>query len=92
MAGRFHFETSKPPTRRITIKFNDEIENFSQPLGVIGALPGIVGSLQENEAIKIILEKPGVLSGKLLTIDILNNTYLTFAIRKQERGEESLFK
>ena len=86
------FNYQNGPTYRDLFEYNDEIENFSQPLGVNGALPGIVGSLQANEAIKIILEKPGVLSGKLLTIDILNNTYLTFAIRKKERREESLFK
>lgn len=76
------------PTYRDLFEYNDNIVNFTQPLGIIGALPGIIGALQVNETIKIILEKPGVLSGKLLTVDILNNTYLTFAIRKKEKEEE----
>ena len=75
------------PSYRDLFEYHDGVEDFSQPLGVIGALPGIVGSLQANEVIKIILEKPGVLSGKLLTIDILNNTYLTFNIRKKRNDE-----
>ena len=74
------------PTYRDLFEYSDDIKNFSQPSGVIGALPGIIGSLQVNETIKIILEKPGVLSGKLLTIDILNNTYLTFTIQKKARS------
>jgi len=76
------------PTYRDLFEYDDNIVHFTQPSGVIGALPGIIGSLQVNETIKIILEKPGVLSGKLLTIDILNNTYLTFAIHKKEKEEE----
>ena len=86
------FNYKNGPTYRDLFEYNDKIDSFSQPQGVIGALPGIIGSLQATEAIKVILEKPGVLSGKLLTIDTLNNTYLTFTIRKKEREHESLFK
>ena len=71
------------PSYRDLFEYHDGVKDFSQPLGVIGVLPGVIGSLQANEVIKIILEKPGVLSGKLLTIDILNNTYLTFTIGKR---------
>lgn len=77
------FNYQDGPTYRDLFEFSDDVKNFSQPLGVMGVLPGIIGSLQANEVIKIILEKPGVLSGKLLTIDILNNTYLTFSIPKK---------
>jgi len=40
--------------------------------GVIGALPGIIGSFQACEAIKIITGAGEVISGRLLQIDALN--------------------
>jgi len=41
-------------------------------IGVIGVLPGIIGTLQANEAIKIILGKGKILSGKMWIIDLFN--------------------
>ena len=52
----------------------DSIPTCSQ-IGVVGVLPGIVGSMQANEVIKVILEKDDVLSGRFLTIDILANSF-----------------
>ena len=49
-----------------------EVPNCSE-IGVIGVLPGIIGSLQANEVIKIILEKGDVLSGTLFMYDALTN-------------------
>lgn len=40
--------------------------------GVMGVLPGIIGSLQANEVIKYILGKGEMLNGRLLLIDALN--------------------
>jgi len=40
--------------------------------GVLGVLPGIVGTIQATEAIKMILGVGEILSGKLLTIDARN--------------------
>ena len=39
-------------------------------LGVVGVLPGIIGSMQANEAIKIILNTGNILKNKLLLYDI----------------------
>jgi len=46
--------------------------------GVMGSVPGIIGSLQVTEVMKIILGLGGVLSGKLFMIDTLNfNTFIS---------------
>lgn len=49
-----------------------EVPNCSE-IGVIGVLPGIIGTLQANEVIKIILEKGDVMSGVLYMYDALSN-------------------
>jgi adenylyltransferase/sulfurtransferase len=53
----------------------------SESIGVIGVLPGIIGSLQANEVLKIILQKGEVLSGKLFIMDILDNRNYTVDIK-----------
>jgi adenylyltransferase/sulfurtransferase len=47
-------------------------------IGVIGVLPGIVGTFMANEAIKIICGIGDVLSGKLLTINALDASISLF--------------
>ncbi len=37
--------------------------------GVLGVLPGIIGSLQANEVVKILIGSPDVLAGRLLIFD-----------------------
>lgn len=61
--------------------YPDTPESSDLPLGVMGVLPGVVGSLQAVEVIKIITEIGDVLSGKLLIYDALNCSFqkLTFA-------------
>jgi molybdopterin/thiamine biosynthesis adenylyltransferase/rhodanese-related sulfurtransferase len=49
-----------------------EVPNCSE-IGVIGVLPGIIGTLQANEVIKIILETGDVMSGVLYMYDALTN-------------------
>lgn len=45
--------------------------------GVIGALPGVMGSLQSLEVIKLIIGQGQTYSGRLLTFDGLNGTFRT---------------
>ena len=49
--------------------------------GVLGVLPGIVGSIQALEAIKVILGLGEPLIGKLLTFDALEEDFRTYKLR-----------
>jgi len=48
-----------------------EVPNCSE-VGVLGVLPGVIGAMQANEVLKIILGLGTVLSGKLLVYNALN--------------------
>ena len=50
--------------------------------GVLGVLPGIIGSLQAMEAIKHLLGLGDSLSGRLLTYDALEQSFRTFKLRR----------
>jgi molybdopterin/thiamine biosynthesis adenylyltransferase/rhodanese-related sulfurtransferase len=50
--------------------------------GVLGVLPGIVGSIQAVETIKLILELGDPLVGRLLTYDALEESFRTFKVRR----------
>ncbi|MBL4668869.1 MAG: HesA/MoeB/ThiF family protein, partial [Flavobacteriales bacterium] len=60
------------------------VPNCSE-IGVLGVLPGIIGTQQANEVLKLILGIGESLSGKLLTYDSLNNSFLTLTINRSEK-------
>lgn len=62
----------------------DEVPNCSE-IGVIGVLPGMIGTYMANEAIKIICGTGETLSGKLLTINALDNSMNVFEIAAQKQ-------
>lgn len=52
--------------------------------GVLGVLPNILGTLQANEVLKIILRIGNVLSGKLLLYNSLDNYFQTIDFQKNK--------
>lgn len=59
-----------------------EMAPSCQEAGVFGALPGIVGTAQAIEVIKLILKKGEPLIGRLLTFDALKMKFRELRIRK----------
>ncbi len=55
--------------------------------GVLGVLPGIIGSIQATEAIKLILGIGDSLSGELLVVDALSMKFRTLSFSKDESRE-----
>jgi molybdopterin/thiamine biosynthesis adenylyltransferase/rhodanese-related sulfurtransferase len=53
-----------------------------QEAGVLGVLPGMVGTLQANEALKLILGVGKTLSGRLLVLDALGTKIRQLKLRK----------
>jgi molybdopterin/thiamine biosynthesis adenylyltransferase/rhodanese-related sulfurtransferase len=50
--------------------------------GVLGVLPGIIGSIQANEALKIVLDRGDTLAGRLLLFDALGTTLDEVTVRR----------
>ncbi|HEV7839141.1 MAG TPA: molybdopterin-synthase adenylyltransferase MoeB [Gemmatimonadaceae bacterium] len=50
--------------------------------GVLGVVPGLVGTIQATEAIKMLLGLGDTLVGKLLTIDALKMSFRTLSIQR----------
>ena len=62
----------------------NRVPNCSE-IGVLGVLPGIIGTMQANEVLKIILQHGNILSGKLFCYNALT---LQNSILKINRSEE----
>ena len=49
---------------------------------VLGVLPGIIGSIQAMETIKLLLNLGDTLSGRLLTYDALDQRFMELRLRR----------
>lgn len=61
-------------------------------VGVMGVLPGIIGTQQANEALKIVLGIGAVLSGKLLMYDALQSSCTTIKIKRSAEQVENVLQ
>ncbi len=67
------------------------VPNCSE-IGVLGVLPGIIGSMQANEVLKIVLGIGNVLSGQLLFYNALTSHVSTLKINRNEAIIQSVLK
>ena len=65
-----------------------EIVSNCNEIGVLGTLTGLTGTLMANEVIKIITGMGKVLSGKLLTFDLLSTHFQTFEYNLDPKNRE----
>ena len=55
-----------------------------QEAGILGVLPGVIGAIQANEAIKIVLGIGQTLNGRLLIYDALDMKFTEMKLRKDK--------
>ena len=80
------FNLNNGPTYRCAFPHKpkkDAVPNCSE-VGVLGVLPGIIGTLQANEVLKIVLGIGQVLSGKLLYYDALSHQNTTLTVKRND--------
>jgi adenylyltransferase/sulfurtransferase len=53
-----------------------------QEAGVLGVVPGIIGSIQAAEALKLLLGIGETLSGRLLVFDALHMSFMDVAMKR----------
>jgi molybdopterin/thiamine biosynthesis adenylyltransferase len=62
-----------------------EAATACSPPGVLGVLPGVIGTIQATEAIKLLLRVGGLLTGRMLTYDALGLEFRTVPFRRNPR-------
>jgi adenylyltransferase/sulfurtransferase len=77
---------SGPSYRDLFPEAPESIEDCNT-IGVIATLPAVMGSMQANEALKCMLGLDGILSGKLMILDLLNQNVNYFTIKNISKRE-----
>ncbi len=81
----FNFDKESPTYRCVfPEKSVDELIINCSITGVIGTLPGIMGTMQANEVIKVITGIGEVCSGKMVLFNALNNSFSEVSIKRNE--------
>lgn len=90
----FDFTKNSSPTYRCLFPSPPAAEHAlsCEEIGVIGILPGIVGTLMANETIKIIVGIGETLSGKVLMLNALNTNFQTVEFERNPEAVKSIPK
>ncbi|MFT0715471.1 ThiF family adenylyltransferase [Flagellimonas lutimaris] len=86
----FNYEDG--PTYRCVFPKSTRQNISCEATGVLGVLPGILGTLQAAEVLKIILGEGEVLSGKLKLINMMRASEQTIKINKRPEEVEKIRK
>ena len=70
---------------------DDEVLNCAEA-GVLGVLPGIIGTMQANETIKLITQTGEPLINKLLVYNALNNSTYQLSLSANEEAQQLIPK
>jgi adenylyltransferase/sulfurtransferase len=86
------FNYKNGPTYRCLFPENERLEAIPNcnDSGVLGVLPNVLGTMQANEVLKIILEIGEVLSGKLALYNSLVNSFETIEIHKHTNYKSNI--
>ena len=75
-------KTPSSPCYRCLYKEEGELDTSCSNNGVLSPVVGIIGSIQANEAIKVLLDIGETLDGKLLMFDALQIEWRTLKLKK----------
>jgi len=75
-------KTPSSPCYRCLYKDEGELDASCSNNGVLSPVVGIIGSIQANEAIKVLLEVGECLDGKLLMLDAFNMEWRSLKLKK----------
>jgi len=83
------FDPKRGPTYRDLVQEPPpaEMAPSCAEAGVLGVLPGIIGSLQAVETIKLLLDLGDPLIGRLLAYDSLEQSFREFKVRRDPENE-----
>jgi adenylyltransferase/sulfurtransferase len=62
-----------------------EVPNCSE-VGVLGVLPGFIGTMMVNECLKMILDIGEVISGKVQVFNLLDNSRLLLSLERDDKN------
>ena len=89
MVGVFNLnqpDGAKGPTYRCLFPSSPDPESAPDcnEIGVLGALPGMIGSMLANETIKVIADFGEPLSGKILLVNVLDNSFNILKLKRNK--------